>query len=178
MIANRDGLKGLINREDVLQELDCQAVGHQGGPLGFQIEQVRGGAFWQQGGQGTKAHGGVRLTWTMVEARTLDRECPEDGAKHRVMDALAAARFPTMWTGAVLLEIRVHLPLDDYFLQGLEHRFAFRQRETECLRRQLLPFDSDNLPDGFLSIVGDGHHLDLDLHGLSSADHTKAWSCV
>src|SRR5262249_33582741 len=78
MMANRDSLKGLINREDVLQELDGQAVGHQGGPLGLQIEQLRGGAFWQQGSQGTKAHGGVRLTWTMGEARTLDRECPED----------------------------------------------------------------------------------------------------
>ncbi len=74
--------------------------------------------------QGTKARGRVGLTWTMVESRTVDRQCPKDRAKHRMMHALAPARLPAVWTGALLLEIRVQLPLHHDFLQGLEHRFA------------------------------------------------------
>jgi hypothetical protein len=76
----------------------------------------------------------------MGETRTLDRQGPKDGPKYRVMDALAAARLPTVRTGALLLEIGVHLPFDHDFLQGLEHRFAFREREAERLRCQVLPF--------------------------------------
>jgi len=107
----------------------------------------------------------------MGETRALDREHPEDGPKHRVMDALAAARLPTVWTGALLLEIGVHLPLDDHFLQGLEDGFALRERKAERFGRQVMPFHTGDVPGRFLAIVRDGHHLDFDLHGVSSADH-------
>jgi hypothetical protein len=109
----------------------------------------------------------------MGETRTRDRQGPKDGPKYRVMDALAAARLLTVRTGALLLEIGVHLPFDHDFLQGLEHRFAFREREAERLRCQVLPFHTGDLLESFLAIVGDGHHLDLDLHTVSSADHTN-----
>ena len=144
----------------------------------FQVEQVRRRAFRKQRRQGTKARGRVGLTWTMGETRTVNRQGPKDGPKDRVMDALAPAHLPTVRTGALLLKIRVHLPLDHDFLQGLEHRFAFREREAERFRCQVLPFHTGDLPGGFLALVGDRHHLKLDLHGVSSAIHPNACSCV
>jgi hypothetical protein len=44
-----------------------------------------------------------------------------------MMGALALASLATVRTGAVLLEIRAHLPFHHDFLQGLEYRFAFRE---------------------------------------------------
>src|SRR5262249_15231959 len=144
----------------------------------FQVEQVRGRAFRQQCGQGTKTRGRVGLTWTVVETGTVDRERPKDGPKHRVMDTLAPTRLPAVGTGTLLLEIRVHLPLHHDFLQRLEHRFALREREAERLRCQIMPLHTRDVLDRFLAIVSDGHHLDLDLHGVSSADHTSDWRYV
>ena len=72
----------------------------------------------------------------------------------------------------------MHLPLDHDFLQGLEHRFAFREREAERLGCQVLPFHTGDLLGRFLAIVGDRHHLDLDLHGRLLSGHTNACSCV
>lgn len=59
-----------------------------------------------------------------------------------MMDALALAYLATVRTGAVLLEIRLHLPLHHDFLQRLEHRFALREREAERLGCQVIPFDT------------------------------------
>src|SRR5262249_35344159 len=178
MIANRDSLEGLIDRKDVLQELNRQAVGHERRPFRFQVEQVWGGAFRQQGGQGAKADGRLRLTPTLIEPRTVDGKHPKDGPKHRMMRALAAARLATVRTGALLLEIRVHLPLDDNFLQGLEYRFALGEREAQRLGCRIMPFDTRDVLDVFLAVVGDRHHLDLDLHSVSSVGHTSEWNCV
>src|SRR5207245_158471 len=97
--------------------------------------------------QGTKARGRMRLASTLIKPRTVDRERSEDGPKHRVMDALAPARLSTVRAGALLLEIGVHLPLHHHFLQGLEHRFALREREAECLGRQVIPFDTCDVLD-------------------------------
>jgi hypothetical protein len=111
----------------------------------------------------------------MGETGTLDWEHPKDGPKHRRVGALTLAQLAVVRTGALLLE---HLPLHHDLLEGLEHRFALQEREAERSRASGLPFDTRDFSCGFLAIVGDRHHLDLDLHGVSSAAHTNEWSCV
>jgi hypothetical protein len=100
----------------------------------------------------------MRLTWTMVESRTGDGERSEDGPKHRVMDTLAPAHLPAVWTSALLLKIRVHLPLHHDFLQRLKHHFTLCEREAECLGCQIIPFDTRKVLRRFLAIIRDDHH--------------------
>jgi hypothetical protein len=93
------------------------------------------------------------------------------------MDPLAPAHLPAVWTRALLLERRVHLPLHHDFLQRLEHRFARHKRAAERLRRQGLPFHTGAVLEGCLAIVRDGHHLYCDFHNPFSPYHVREGSC-
>lgn len=74
MVANRDRLKRLIKGQNILEEFDRQAVGHQGGPLRFQEQQLRRGMVRKEGRQGTERGRGMGLARTMLQPRTVDRE--------------------------------------------------------------------------------------------------------
>jgi hypothetical protein len=61
-VAHGHRFQGLVDGEDILQEFDREAVGPERRPWRFQVEQVRGRAFRQQRGQGTKTRGRMLLT--------------------------------------------------------------------------------------------------------------------
>ena len=86
---------------------------------------------------GLKAMGVMGLACAMGEAGTFDRQGPKDGAKDRVMAPLLWRSCHSADSG-VAAEVRLHLPLHHDFLQGLEHGLAFRQREAQSFRGQIM----------------------------------------
>jgi hypothetical protein len=52
--ADGRGVSGAADRQNILQQIRCHAVGHQRGPAGLQVKQFRGDASVLHGGGRSK----------------------------------------------------------------------------------------------------------------------------
>jgi hypothetical protein len=66
----------------------------------------------------------------MHETRAFNRQCPKDGAKHDVVGPFAVTHLATVGTMMLVVEVGLHLPLDDDLLEGFEDVLAFAASET------------------------------------------------
>jgi hypothetical protein len=110
----------------------------------------------------------------MFETGTFHRNRPKDGAKGDVMRSFAVTQLAAVRAVALAVQVRLHLPFDDDFLQGLQQSFAVRYRKTQAFGRQVIPFNTRQVADRFLAIVGGGDHLHPHFHG--SPPTRWAWS--
>jgi hypothetical protein len=106
VLPNRAGGKRVIDRQHLVQELGGNPIGHQGGPLRLQKQQLRCDRFWQQLCQGTERPGRIGLTGTLIERQALDGDGAEDCLDLRDVIPLTALSVAAMRTDTLRLQIR------------------------------------------------------------------------
>jgi hypothetical protein len=96
------------------------------------------------------------------------------------MRSLAVADVAALGTITLQVEIRLHLPFHHHFLDRLQQRFAFVQRETKGRWREVMTLHTSHFAHGFLAFIGDRDDLDVDLHPPPPVCHTwvRSWALM
>ena len=87
--ADGRGVSGAADRQNILQQIRCHAVGHQRGPAGLQVKQFRGHALGQEQVQRAEGPGRPGLAAAAVKARTGQRDGTKGGAELDLARSLA-----------------------------------------------------------------------------------------
>jgi hypothetical protein len=81
VVADGGGIGSDIDRQDVLQQAGCQAVGHQRCPAGLQVEQLRGGVLGKQRSERAEGLAACGLAGAAVNAWADQGDGAESGAE-------------------------------------------------------------------------------------------------
>ena len=81
VVADGRGIGPGIDRQHVLQQAGCQAIGHQRCPAGLQVEQLRGGVLGKQRGQRAEGLAACGLAGAAVNAWADQGDGAERGAE-------------------------------------------------------------------------------------------------
>jgi hypothetical protein len=105
----------------------------------------------------------------MEEPRAGELEGAEQGAERAVMVAFDFEPSAAVRVGRTRVQNRVHLALQQVFLDGVKELFGFLKRQAQMFNASVVLLQGDEIGDGFcMAIITVYDELKFHVHGGAS----------
>src|SRR6266567_3773239 len=99
----------MLHRQEIREEPNGQAIGHERGPSHFQTQQFWRAPLGEQRGDWTPTAPLLRLTETSIQARTGERQFAKEGSQANPMMPLVGKRLLAVRALTLLFYIFLNL---------------------------------------------------------------------
>ena len=166
VVANSRCVGPGIDRQHVLQQAGCQVIGHQRGPAGLQVEQLRGDMLGKQPSQRAEGLAPCWLAGAAVKAWADQGNGAERSAEQKAA-ASFALKVPTTLL-AVSMPRQETRRRNEAYLRTGQHGLGLVKRQADLLELVIALVEAgDHVIAEHVFIIADDPDLDLNSHGLS-----------
>src|SRR5262249_3333508 len=157
-----------IERQEVGERLNGQTIGHQRGPLRLHEEQLRGRRLCEESGQ--RSERGCLAAPAAEESWTGKLEGAKQGPERATMIAFGLEGGTAVRAGRAPVEKRIHLVVQQAFLDRGEELFSLLERQPQMLDALGVLLQGNEVCHGFFTAIIAAHdQLQFNAHGECSS---------